>query len=123
MMRTAKLVLVSLLASAPTFAAEPQNAATPNTAPAPVLVELPNSFHERNAKLIAERRAIAVEITTLGDAAEAEFRAAIPDLGVLKTEDGRKSVAGVFPARAHDLPLLHRNRRATRLSRRANAPR
>lgn len=62
-------------------------------ATAPLLVELPNSLHERNAEIIAQRRALTVEMADAHKAAVTEMKRVMPDVSILRDPSAREAVA------------------------------
>jgi len=92
-MRRLMLATVAGLLPALCFAAEPANPAAAQPLQAPVLADLPASLHERNAELIAKRRALSVELAEAHTAAAAALGRALPDLSVLRSEASRQAVA------------------------------
>jgi len=92
-MRYAEVLITLLLLGGFCMAGESVPLSQPQIATAPVLAELPNSLHERNASLVAQRRAISIEIAAAHEAASKQLRDALPSLQELRSETARTQLA------------------------------
>ena len=87
MKRFGTILLAAISVGGICRAAEPSGPPTvqrmmPTTAP--VITELPNSLHERNAQMLAEKRQLQVDFASAASEADQAVKVALPSIAALR---------------------------------------